>query len=276
MAKPKGNKKKTKDSNTTQKAGSRNKRQAISDDDDQSYCFLLSYHYHHCFLMMHFHPSCSPTPPSPSADPDTFLEECMREQLVELSTRDIEPTTSTATSWAFLGLGRAGASQHLAPEFSILPQVFNKPPSSAPFPTPAATMVAGGVTPSVSPCDDPLGVKPVGHRTIPRNLELSIFDILNIFHHRWFLSVDHLRANALLAQKAESGKFFWVEFAPHFHSHLVKCTVALVPHPLLKVKKVMFVFILELLNQEGHQAFFDLAKGTRIATQAQKEKKCLA
>jgi hypothetical protein len=36
MAKPKGNKKKTKDSNTTQKAGSRNKRQAISDDDDQS------------------------------------------------------------------------------------------------------------------------------------------------------------------------------------------------------------------------------------------------
>jgi hypothetical protein len=41
----------------------------------------------------------------------------------------------------------------------------------------------------------------------------------------------------------------------------------------LKVKKVMFVYILELLNQEGHQAFFDLAKGTRIATQAQKEKK---
>jgi hypothetical protein len=44
----------------------------------------------------------------------------------------------------------------------------------------------------------------------------------------------------------------------------------------LKVKKVMFVYILELLNQEGPQAFFDLAKGTRIATQAQKEKKCLA
>jgi hypothetical protein len=88
--------------------------------------------------------------------------------------------------------------------------------------------------------------------------------------------VDHLRANALLAQKAKSRKIFWVKFTPQFHSHLVKCTVALVPYPLLKVKKVMFVYILELLNQEGHQAFFDLTKGTRIATQAQKEKKHLA
>jgi hypothetical protein len=119
-------------------------------------------------------------------------------------------------------------------------------------------------------------VKPVGKRTIPGISELSIFDILNIFCHQWFLSVGHLRANVLSAQKAKSGKIFWVKFAAQFHSHLVKCTVALVPHPLLKVKKVLFVYILELLNQEGHQAFFDLVKGTRIATQAQKEKKCLA
>jgi hypothetical protein len=34
--------------------------------------------------------------------------------------------------------------------------------------------------------------------------------------------------------------------------------------------------ILELLNGQGPQAFFDLLKGTRIATQAQKEKKQLA
>jgi hypothetical protein len=88
--------------------------------------------------------------------------------------------------------------------------------------------------------------------------------------------VAHLRANALSAQKAESGKISWVEFTPQFHSHLVKCAVALVPHPLSKVKRVMFVFMLELLNEEGPQAFFDLTKGTRIATQAQKDKKCLA
>jgi hypothetical protein len=164
----------------------------------------------------------------------------------------------------------------LAQEFSILPQVFNEPPSTTLTPTPAAATVAGGAALSVSPCNIPLGVKLVGNRTIPGNSELSIFDILNIFCCCWFLSVDHLRANALSAQKAESRKIFWVEFAPHFHSHLVKCTAALVPHPLAKVKKVMFVFILELLNQEGHQAFFDLTKGTRIATQAQKEKKHLA
>jgi hypothetical protein len=50
----------------------------------------------------------------------------------------------------------------------------------------------------------------------------------------------------------------------------------LVPHPLIKVKRVMFVYLLELLNGEGPQAFFDLTKGARIATQAQKEKKHLA
>jgi hypothetical protein len=38
----------------------------------------------------------------------------------------------------------------------------------------------------------------------------------------------------------------------------------------------MFVYILELLNEAGHQAFFNLAKGTRLATQAQKEKKQLS
>jgi hypothetical protein len=144
-----------------------------------------------------------------------------------------------------------------------------------PTPTPTTTMVASGATTSLDPCDVPLGVKPVGKRTISGNSELSIFNILNIFHHQWFLSVDHLRANALSPQKAESGKKFWVKFAPQFHSHLVKCTVALVPHPLLKVKKVMFIYILELLNGEGPQAFFNLMKGTKIATQAQKEKKHL-
>jgi hypothetical protein len=88
--------------------------------------------------------------------------------------------------------------------------------------------------------------------------------------------MDHLRAQALLAQKAEDGKIFWAEFTPPFHTHLVKCAVVLVPWLIEKVKKVMFLYILELLNREGHQAFFDLAKGQRIATQAQKEKWHLA
>ena len=83
-------------------------------------------------------------------------------------------------------------------------------------------------------------------------------------------------ANAISAQKAEDGNFSWVEFAPPYHSHLVKCAVALVPHPIHVVKRVMFVYILELLNEEGHMAFFNLQKGGRKANNAQKEKKRLA
>jgi hypothetical protein len=83
-------------------------------------------------------------------------------------------------------------------------------------------------------------------------------------------------ASAILAQKAEDGKIFWVEFAPQYYAHLVKCAVVLVPHPLHKVKKVMFSYILELLNGEGLRAFFDLTMGQWWATQAQKEKRRLA
>jgi hypothetical protein len=42
------------------------------------------------------------------------------------------------------------------------------------------------------------------------------------------------------------------------------------------VKRVMFGFILELLNREGHLAFFDLQKGSCKANNAQKEKRRLA
>jgi predicted RNA-binding Zn-ribbon protein involved in translation (DUF1610 family) len=118
------------------------------------------------------------------------------------------------------------------------------------------------------------GVKP--KRSSPGNVDLSVFDILNIFRRRWFLSRANLLANAISAQKAEDGNISWVEFTPQFHSHLVKCAVALVPHPVHKVKQVMFGYILELLNGEGHMAFFELQKGGRKANNAQKEKRRLA
>jgi hypothetical protein len=69
--------------------------------------------------------------------------------------------------------------------------------------------------------------------------------------------VDYLRTAVLLAQKAEDGKIFWVEFTPQFHAHLVKCAVVLVPHPIHKVKQGMFVYLLELLNGEGPQSFLE-------------------
>jgi hypothetical protein len=103
-----------------------------------------------------------------------------------------------------------------------------------------------------------------------------MFDIQNTFQRHWFLLRDHLVAHVTSAQKAEDQKFLWVKFSPQFHSYLVKCTITLVPQPLNKVKKVMFVYILELLNREGSQAFFNLTKGQCLAIKAQKEKKCLA
>ena len=102
-------------------------------------------------------------------------------------------------------------------------------------------------------------------RSTPGDVEYSVFDILNVFRRCWFLSQANLLANTISAQKAEDGKFSWVEFAPSFHAHLVKCAVALVPHPAHKVKRVMFVYILELLDGVGASAFFDLQKGSRKA-----------
>ncbi|KAI0287279.1 hypothetical protein BC826DRAFT_972331 [Russula brevipes] len=119
------------------------------------------------------------------------------------------------------------------------------------------------------------GSKPKGP-PLPLDVDLSVFDIQNIFRRRWFLSRANLLANVISAQKAEDGKISWVEFSPQFHSHLVKCAIALVPRPVLKVKKVMFVFILELLNEEGNTAFFNLKSGGRKANNAQWEKKRLA
>jgi hypothetical protein len=62
-------------------------------------------------------------------------------------------------------------------------------------------------------------------------------------------------AKVILAQKAKDEKFFWVEFNPQYHAHLVKCTVALVPCPINKVRKMMFGYILEILNG-GPQSLF--------------------
>jgi hypothetical protein len=122
--------------------------------------------------------------------------------------------------------------------------------------------------------DFPVARKPKGPH--PGGAELSVFDIPNTFHCCWFLSRASLVANVTSAQKAEDRNFSWVEFAPQYHSHLVKCTVALVPHPVQAVKKVIFVYILELLNRVGSLAFFDLRKGGHKANNAQKENKCLA
>jgi hypothetical protein len=145
-------------------------------------------------------------------------------------------------------------------------RVFNESPFPTPTITPTGITPVRGVPPTLDPSQVPIGSRPAKKRSLPGHAELSVFDILNTFQHHWFILVDHLRTAVLSAQKAEDRKIFWVEFTPQFHAHLVKCAVALVPHPIHKVKQVMFVYFLELLNGEGPQSFFNLAKGQRLAT----------
>jgi hypothetical protein len=66
----------------------------------------------------------------------------------------------------------------------------------------------------------------------------SIFDVLNMFRHWWFLNRDHLLANILSAQKDNDSKIFWVDFPPAFHMHLVEWAIALLPPlcPMVKGK----------------------------------------
>ena len=77
----------------------------------------------------------------------------------------------------------------------------------------------------------------------PVDDDLSVFNIHNIFCHCWFLSRANLLANVISTRKEEDRNISWVEFTPQYHSHLVKCAVALVPHPVTKVEWVMFAFI---------------------------------
>jgi hypothetical protein len=207
--------------------------------------------------------SYAPPPPDVyeatlEADLDWVLREKVRAWMVELDLYS-EPLPSSLTR-------QQEPSSH-SQEFSPS-QVFNETSSPTPTPTPTGVTPAGEAIPTLDPSQVPVRSKLVKKHSLPGHAELSMFDILNTFHCCWFISTDHLRTAVLLAQKAEDGKIFWVEFTPQFHTHLVKCAVALVPHPLQKVKQVMFVYLLELLNGEGPQSFFDLTKGQRTATQA--------
>jgi hypothetical protein len=205
-------------------------------------------------------------------DGSDVIEAALRAALVPQAF-DPPPTPSVAPPRPSGSQGEAGTTNSQVPFTSFC----SKTPISQPIsPTPEvhdAQMGMGevGKTPRAKGTH-----KPSTPKALPVGDDLLVFDIHNTFRHHWFLSRDHLVANVISAQKAEDGKIFWVEFAPQFHAHLVKCTVALVPCPLHKVKKVMFGYILELLNGEGPQAFFDLTIGLWRATQAQKEKRHLA
>jgi hypothetical protein len=185
---------------------------------------------------------------------------------------------------------RAWSHSPPSPLQPAFPPAVAPPPEAEALPLVVAPPPVVEVAPTVDPPsvhEDPVDVQMAdppkrtgGHK--PKNklsepVKLSIFDILNTFRWHWFLSRANLLTNVISAQKAEDRNLSWVKFTPQFHSHLVKCAVALVPRLGLvsKVKRVMFVFILELLNGEDRMAFFKLQKGGRKANNAQKEKRQL-
>jgi hypothetical protein len=215
--------------------------------------------------------SSAPPPPGAyeafmEADIDWVLRERVRAQMADLDL-GIELLPSSLTRWQ----EPPSHSQEFSPS-----QVFNETSSPTPTPTPAGVNPAREAPPTLDPSQVPIRSRPAKKQSLPGHAKLSVFDILNTFRCCWFVSVDHLRTAVLLAQKAKDRKIFWVKFTPQFHAHLVKCAVALVPHPLQKVKQVIFMYLLELLNREGPLSFFNLMKGQRLATQAQKEKWWLA
>ena len=88
----------------------------------------------------------------------------------------------------------------------------------------------------------------------------SVFDIVNLFHLRWFLNRDWLLSFVASTQRSESGRIEWVEFLPDGHVHLVCSAFKLVPPspsiPAAKIKRCMFAFIIEFLNRERLYADF--------------------
>jgi len=85
----------------------------------------------------------------------------------------------------------------------------------------------------------------------------SVFDILNLFRRQWFLSRDWLVSNVASAQRTDGSSIDWVKFPPAAHTHLVRCAIKLAPSvPAAKVKRVMFVYLLEVLNGDGPVSSF--------------------
>ena len=81
--------------------------------------------------------------------------------------------------------------------------------------------------------------------------DLSVFDLTAILRAWWFLNRSHLASNVVSAQHGPNGNFNWVEFAPPFHTHLLKCATALLPPQLCSMKRlkgILFAYVLEVLN----------------------------
>jgi len=82
----------------------------------------------------------------------------------------------------------------------------------------------------------------------------SVFDVLNLFRACWFLNHKHLMSLVLAAVKGgDNNDIMWINLLPSTHTHLLHQAKALAPpsYPLSLLKRVMFTFLLEVVNSCG-------------------------
>ena len=139
---------------------------------------------------------------------------------------------------------------------------------------------------SVLPYENSAALLPSGGGNVPSGdvADMSVFDILNLFRKRWFLQRDDLLTRVHTAVKAtDSDVVERVTLEPSFHSELVKMAVRLVTtsgylprDQLVRVKKVLFTFLLEIINGSSGSSFFALQQGETKDNRASREIKRLA
>jgi hypothetical protein len=157
-------------------------------------------------------------------------------------------------------------------------------PLQCPLPFVAAPISLGSKCPCLSspPPPPPIVAQPTVAMAItplPKDINHSVFDILNIFCHRWFINHDHLITNVLSATQDDNGHFIWVDFLPAFHTSLIKHMCTLLPpgYSVSHGKKSLFIFLLEVLTSEGlklevfwhaHKKCSQASQEGHLATQA--------
>ena len=128
-----------------------------------------------------------------------------------------------------------------------IPSLLDLLPPPSPFQQPLSAFFRTVMT---SPVRTPAPVAPLTPPFASAD-DLSVFDLTAILRAQWFLDGSHLASNVVSAQRGPNGDIDWVEFAPPFHTHLIKCATALLPPQLCSMKQlkgVLFAYVLEVLN----------------------------
>ena len=84
----------------------------------------------------------------------------------------------------------------------------------------------------------------------------SVFEVLNLFRARWFLNREHLLSLTLSAVKGgDNNDITWIDLLPSSHTHLLRQAKNLAPpsYPLPLLKRVMFTFLLEVINSRDRR-----------------------